>query len=321
MLCLGIIIPQALGIELDYVWLSVVALAMLSVLVPLFVLMKESPRWLVTQGKYLQARRVLSWLRGCNVDVEPELDEIKALVVNEEKLTISELFRVFFTRRVLHPMALSILLMFFQQFDGVKPILYNGQLIFEQAGVDNAAILTAVIIGGVPCLCSIPMAILIDVLGKKTFLILGSILMCFGLVALSVQDLLKNEPYCNPPDDPKCENNLQPLVIAALIIFMIGATSWAVIPILMTSEMLPLRIRGMGVGVAVWFYWLFAVIVLLSFGSYQDSVKPWGAFLTYAIINLVAVLFVSVFLPETKGKSLEEIEQIFNARRRKYALL
>jgi len=294
---------------------------MLMVLVPLSVSLKESPRWLVGHGKYLQASRVLSWLRGRKADIKKELEEIKTRVDNEEKLTVSELFQLFFTRPVFHPVILSILLMFFQQFNGIKPIMYNGQSIFERAGVENAATMTAIVIGGVPCLFSIPMAILVDILGKKIFLISGSIMMCLSMVALSVQDLLKNEPYCHQPDDPKCIENLQPLAIAAMIVYMIGGTAWAVIPWLMASELIPLRVRGIGVGITAWFYWFFAMAVLLPFGTYQNLVRPWGAFLSFAIVNLIAAIFVTVFVPETKQKSLEEIEQMFNGHQRHYISL
>jgi len=317
----GILLPQAIGIRLNYAWLSVVALALLMIIVPLSVSLKESPRWLINHDKSLQASRVLTWLRGPNYNVEEEQKEIEVQTASNERLNVSDIFQTFFTRPILHPMILTILLMFFQQFTGIKALIYNGQFIFEQAKVKNAATVTAITVGGVFFLASILVAVLVDALGRKIVLASGSIVMCLSMIALSTYDLLRNEPYCHPPDDSKCKDGLQPLAITAMITFMIGASAWGAVPWLIASEIIPLRVRGVGIGISACFNWLFTMIILLSFGSYQDAVKPWGAFLSFAIINLLSSIFVIVFLPETKGKSLEETEQYFNPSQKQYVSL
>jgi len=321
MAAFGVLLLQAIGIKLHYAWLSVVALTLLIIIVPLSVSLKESPRWLIYHGKSLQASRVLAWLRGPNSNVENEQKEIEAQTAGEERLNVSDIFQTFFTRPILHPMLLTALLMFFQQFTGIKALMYNGQLIFEQAGIKNAATITTITVGGAFFLASILVAVLVDALGRKIILVCGSIVMCVSMIALSAYDLLRNEPYCHPPDDPKCEDGLQPLAITAMITFMIGATAWGAVPWLIASEIIPLRVRGVGIGIGACFNWLFTMIMLLSFGSYQDAVKPWGAFLSFAIISLLSSIFVIAFVPETKGKSLEEIEQYFNPSQNQYTSL
>lgn len=321
-IAVGVLIPQALGTRLHYVWLCVVALAILLVLVPLSTTLKESPRWLICHGRNVQARRVLAWLRGPNYNVELEQDEIAAQLFGKQNLTIAEVLKEFTTRPVLHPIILSILLMVIQQFTGIKAVIYNAQSIFEQSGVEDPATMTAITIGGVMVMAAIAGAILADVLGRKKLLVSGNIIMCLSMAVLSAYDLLRNEPYCHPPDDPKCRDDLQPLAIAAVIFYIIGfSIAWGALPWLTTSELVPLRVRGIGVGVVHFFTWILSMIVLLSYGSYQDVVKPWGVFLSFAIINLLSVAFVTVFIPETKGKSLEEIEQYFNSHQRHYISL
>jgi len=321
-IAVGILLPQALGIELDYVWLSVAALAILLVLVPLSTTLRESPRWLISHGRNAQARRVLVWLRGPDYNVELEQNEIETQLLGKQKLTAFEVFKAITSRPVFHPIILSILVMFIQQFSGIKAVIYNSRSIFEQAGVDNAATVTATTIGGVMVIAAIPGAILTDLIGRKILLVSGNIIMCLSMAALSVYDLLKNEPYCHPPDDPKCKDNLQPLAITAMIVYMIGfSIAWGALPWLIASELIPLRVRGIGVGLVSCFNWTFSMLVLLSFGSYQDTVKSWGVFLSFGIINLLSIIFVTVFIPETKGKSLEEIEKNFNFHQKQYVPL
>ena len=319
----GILLVQALGIGLHYEWLCVIALAILLVYVPLSSLtLRESPRWLISFGKNMVAGKVLAWLRGPDFDVNQEQMEIEAQLASEEKLTLLEQLRTFSTRPVFHPLILAMFLMFFQQFSGINAIIFNGQSIFEQAGVSNAAVVTAISIGAVQVVATLVGVILTDIVGRKILLSIGGITMSVSLVVLSVYDFLKNEPYCHPdanPPDSKCKDNLQPLAITAMMFYIVGfSIGWGALPWLLASEIIPLRVKGAGVGIATCFNWICATIVLLSFGSYQDNVEPWGAFLTFAIICFLSVIFVLVFVPETKGKTLEEIESHFNHGGKQY---
>ena len=310
----GVLLVLALGIGLSYDWLCVVALAAML----LFVLLTsatlyESPRWLISQGRDLQACKVLMWLRGPSFDVRKEQTDIKTQLNNEGNLKIIERIRALATRPVLHPLILAMLLMFFQQFSGINAVVFNGEEIIKQAGVSNAAVMAAITIGFTQVVGSLIGVILNDIVGRKVLLVISGITMFLSMICLSIYDLLRNEPYCDPPDDPKCKDNLQPLAITAIIFYITGfSVGWGGVPWLMASELIPMKVRGIGVGIATCVNWLCAVIVLISYGSYEDLVMPWGAFLTFGVICLFSVIFVVVFTPETKGKSLEEIELIYN---------
>jgi len=325
-LTVGTLLVQALGIRLHYQWLCVIALAILLVYVPLSAMtLKESPRWLISFGRNMMAGKVLAWLRGPDFDVSREQTEIETQLSREEKLTLLEQLRSFSSRSAYHPLILAMFLMFFQQFSGINGIILNGESIFKQAGVSNPAMITAISIGAVQVLATLVGVILTDIVGRKFLLTVGGIAMCLSLAVLSVYDFLKNEPYCHPdavPADPKCKDNLQPLAISAVMVYIVGfSIGWGALPWLLTSEIIPSRVKGAGVGIATCFNWICATIVLLSFLTYQDTVQPWGAFLTFAIICFFSVIFVLVFVPETKGKSLEMIESHFNHTGKQYTPL
>ena len=313
---IGVLLVQALGIKLNYEWLCIGGLVIMLLFVPLTSMtLRESPRWLISQGRNLQAGKVLAWLRGPNFNVNKEQMEIEAQLASEETLTLKEQMRVLATRPAFHPLVLAMLLMFFQQFSGINAVIFNGQQIIEQAGVDNAAVMATITIGIAQVVATLIGVILTDILGRKVLLITGGIIMCLSMAVLSVYDLLKNEPYCHPPDDPKCKDNLQPLAITAVMCYIVGfSIGWGALPWLMASELIPMRVRGTGVGIATFVNWTCAAIVLGFFGSYQNLVEPWGTFLTFCVICLLSIIFVAVFTPETKGKSLEEIEGHFNRR-------
>ena len=315
----GTLLVQALGIKLDYVWLSVVGIILMVVFAPLASwTLKESPRWLVIKGERTKAINTLHWLRGSDYDIDLEVQEIETQLASEEK-SLAETVRTICSLPVLHPIILSVLLMFFQDFVGYYAVIFNGEEIFEGAGVSNAAVITFISIGLVQFIATFIGAFLTDIFGRKLLLIIGSITMCLGMMGLSAYDFLKNEPYCDPPDDSKCKNNLEPLAISAMIVYMSGfSIGWGALPWLMTSEMIPTRVKGPGVGIVTCISWVFTVIVLSSFGSYEEVVKPWGTFLTFAVFSLISLFFIAIFLPETKGKSLEEIERRFNRNRNQY---
>ena len=165
-------------------------------------------------------------------------------------------------------------------------MIFNGQQIIEQADVSNAAVMAIITIGVAQVVATLVGVILTDhdILGRKILLITGGLTMCLSMAVLSVYDLLNNKPYCDPPHDSKCIDNLQPLAITAVMFYIVGfSIGWGALPWLMASELIPMRVQGAGVGIATCVNWICAAIVLGFFGIYQNLIKPWGTFLTFCI--------------------------------------
>ena len=323
-LTIGVFAVQAFGIGLEYEWLSVIALVVLAVFVPLVTTLVETPRWLISRGRNLQANKVLLWLRGKSYSVTIEQNEIEVQIASEDKLTFRQSLAELRNRAVYHPTILALSLMFFQQFIGINAVVFNAEKIFEQSKVSNAATVASLAVGGVQVIATFVGFLLTDVLGRRILLIGGGAIMTLSMVSMGTYGYVTNEPYCNP-DAPNnvnfttgCVEHLQPLAITSIMFYIIGfGIGWGALPWLMSSEIIPMRVRGFGMGLATLTNYGCAAIVTGAFEGYQDAVQPWGTFWSFAVMCFLSIIFVAVFIPETKGRSLEEIERYFHHRYRK----
>lgn len=310
----GIFCAEFIGNYVTYYWLSFIPLAITCLFVLMMIRLKETPRWLISRGRIAEARTILIWLRGPKYDVDKEISEIEEQLESEEKLSISELVQEFKKRSVYYPVLLAVVIMFFRQFNGIMAILFYVEEIFEQAHIRQPGLISPLATGGVQIVTTSFIVVLLDIVGRRVLLMLSAGVMCLSLLSLGVYEFLTNEPYCHPPDDPKCKEHLYPLAIASMAGCMLGfSLGWGAIPFLVTSELIPLRVRGAGVGIATCVNWAGAIIITGTFKNYEQVVKPWGVSWSFSLMCFLAVIFVAVFLPETKGRSLEQIESYFKS--------
>ena len=326
---LGIFTVEASGIGLEYEWLSVIALSVFAIFIPLITTLVETPRWLISKGRNPQAGKALLWLRGRSYAIAKEQREIEQQLASENKLSIWESFQAFKTKPVLHPMILSLSLMFLQQFSGINAIIFNAQKIFEDSRVSNPAVVASLAIGSVQVVATFFGLLLTDVLGRKFLLITGGFVMACSMGGIGTYAYFTNKPYCHPDlsingsatTSIGCKDNIQPLAIASMMFYIIGfSIGWGALPWILSSEIIPMRVRGVGMGIATFANFSFAAIVTGAFESYQKAVYPCGTFWSFGFICFLAIIFVAVFIPETKGKSLEEIERYFYLRHGKALL-
>lgn len=146
--------------------------------------------------------------------------------------------------------------------------------------------------------------------------------MTCSMAGMGTYAYLTNEPYCHPDTSTSvnfttthCVKNLEPLAITSMMCYIIGfSIGWGALPWLLSSEIIPMRVRGIGMGIATFVNFSFVAIITGAFEDYQKAVRLWGAFWSFGLMCFLAVIFVAVFIPETKGKSLEEIERYFYLR-------
>jgi sugar porter (SP) family MFS transporter len=252
----------------------------------------ESPRWLIVQNKNRKAG--LAVLKRVNPGFsEKELDSLVKEIENSGNQKNKR--QKFFTRKLLKPAFLAFFIAFFNQLSGINAILYFAPRIFEMTGLEaQAALLQSVGIGITNLIFTFMGLWLIDRLGRRTLLYIGS----FGyIVSLGLTTWAFTSG--NPGIVPVCIFAF----IAAHAISQ-GAVIWVFI-----SEIFPNRQRAFGQSLGSFTHWFFAAALTLVFPLMAEAWKPqliFGLFLGMMVLQLVWVRF---FVPETKGASLEELER------------
>jgi MFS transporter, SP family, galactose:H+ symporter len=262
-------------------------------------LIPNSPRWLVSRGQMDQARAVMNRLRAPE-QVEGELSEIKH-IAEQQKGHWSELFSPYLRVAMIVGVGLAIA----QQITGINTIIYYGPTIFKFAGMSSAsvAILASVGVGVVNVVMTVVSLQLIDRIGRRPLLLISLAGMTLSLFVLGLAFSL-----------PQWTGSLG--VIAVIVVMTyVGSFAVGMGPIfwLLISEMYPLRIRGRAMSVATVANWGANFIVALTFLTITQVLGKAPTFWLYGAISIGTWIFSFFLVPETKGKSLEQIEAHWRA--------
>lgn len=280
--------------------------------VPFFLLMlgtSETPRWYMTRGRSEDAKKALRKLRGKNTNIEEEFHD---LVVSQNAADrsggpiITQLFASKYTRAVL----ISLALMLFQQLSGINAVVFYAAKIFEMAGSTIDKNLASIIIGLVNFASTFIAAAIIDKLGRKLLLYISSVTMIITLVALGA--------YFYVRDIGIDVSAFGWLPLASLVLYVLGfSIGFGPIPWLMLGEILPSKIRGTAASLATGFNWTCTFLVTKTFQNIIAAICMYGTLWLFASFCLLGLFFVIFFVPETRGKSLEEIEKKLTGGSRK----
>ncbi|MDT8912520.1 sugar porter family MFS transporter [Amycolatopsis sp. PS_44_ISF1] len=262
----------------------------------------ESPRWLaVNHHDEPGAKKVLTGLRGSEAAAEAELSDIRAgaraAAENEEPLRL----RMLTGGRLRKVFVVGLLLVFFQNFVGINTIIYYAPTLLTNVGFGSSgAILANVGIGAVNMLMTLPAMRLIDRAGRRPLLLVGALGMCGAMILLAVANLvgLTKGPL------------LLGLTLAGIAVYVASfSVSWGPVQWVALPELFPLRVRAAAVGVCVVFNWLFNLVVALVFPPLLAGFGAGPNFLFFAVTTALAFVFVKKLMPETKGRSLEDLER------------
>ncbi|XP_063570584.1 solute carrier family 2, facilitated glucose transporter member 6 isoform X7 [Pongo abelii] len=281
-------------------------------------------------GKDEEALRALAWLRGTDADVHWEFEQIQDNVRRQSSRVSWAEARA---PHMCRPIAVALLMRLLQQLTGITPILVYLQSIFDSTAVLLPPKDDAAIVGAVRLLSVLIAALTMDLAGRKMLLFVSAAIMFaanltlglyihFGPRPLSPNSTagLESESWgdlAQPVAAPAGYLTLVPLL--ATMLFIMGyAMGWGPITWLLMSEVLPLRARGVASGLCVLASWLTAFVLTKSFLPVVSTFGLQVPFFFFAAICLVSLVFTGCCVPETKGRSLEQIESFFRTGRRSF---
>ncbi|MEC0209265.1 sugar porter family MFS transporter [Paenibacillus ehimensis] len=256
----------------------------------------ESPRWLIKQGRPVEALPILLKIHGDDLARQEVLDIKESF--KQENASLRQLFSPGLRTALLVGVVLAVL----QQVTGINAIMYYAPEIFKEAGAGtNASLVQTILVGLINFLFTILALWLIDKAGRKALLLVGSALMTVSLLVIGIAF--------------HSGQTSGPLVLVSILVYVAAfAISLGPVVWVLLSEIFPNRIRGRATAIASMSLWAADYIVSQSFPPMLNTAGPAMTFWIFGVLSLVTFLFTWRVVPETKGKSLEEIEAVWSAK-------
>lgn len=295
--------PFLLHIFHTEVWRSMLGMSFVPSVLFLLILflIPESPRWLILKNKEEESLSILTRTAGSLARAQKELSNIKQSLGNEVKSNWSELFKPGIRKAVMIGAAIAIL----GQFMGVNAVLYYGPSIFESSGLSgDDSLFYQVIVGLVNVLTTIIAIFIIDKVGRKKLVYFGVTGMIVSLCLIAL--------YFNFGIQMQLSNVLLLICFLAYIFFCaisISAVIWVLL-----SEMYPTKVRGLAMSAAGFALWFGTYLIGQLTPWMLENLSPSGTFILFALMCLPYMYIIWKLVPETTGKTLEEIEEYWKVK-------
>jgi sugar porter (SP) family MFS transporter len=279
-------------------WMFIVGVFPAIIMLIGMLFLPETPRWLIAKGFEEKGRSILKKVEDPDL-VEESIQKIKDdIAIKNESASYRELLKPWLRA----PLFIAIGIMFFQQATGINTIIYYSPKIFKMAGISsNTATIIPSLITAVFVLAATGISIyLMDKVGRRKIFFIGIIGMVISLIATGLSFHLGAD----------LGSNLKYFALVTILLynsffaFSLGPLGW-----LLISEVFPLKVRGAGMSIGSVTNWLVNAIVAFTFLKLVNALTPAGAFWTYAVVGVGAIIWGYYYIPETKGITLERIEE------------
>ncbi|CAN0920699.1 Sugar transporter ERD6 [Linum grandiflorum] len=290
----GFSVAFFIGSLISWRTLSLIVIPCIVQLIGLFFI-PESPRWLAKLGKEKEFRTALQRLRGENVDISQEADDITVSHI------VKQVKEAGLQTKNAYPLAIVVGLMILQQLGGNSGLAYYIGTVFTKAGFPTTIGSTSLSIIQIPV--NLIALLIMDTFGRRTLLMVSSAGACLSLLLVSVSFHLKELHYL--------DELTALLVFVGLLGYMTTfAIGMAGIPWILMSEILPIDVKASGGSLVTLTNWSMSWLITYSF-NFMLEWSSAATFFTFAAINALAIWFTWKLVPETRGRTLEEIQSLF----------
>jgi SP family galactose:H+ symporter-like MFS transporter len=267
-------------------------------------ILPESPRWLMLKGRKERAVTVLRRTLNSQEEIDAEIGEIEEALHGPQGAGFGIILRGYFFKVLL----VGVLLQVFQQLVGINMMIYYSPTIFGYAGMTG--LLAMMTVPTVNMLFTFPAIHLVEKWGRKKLLYVGAVAMLITMLAsgFAFQSI-------GSVSDPSLIGGApKTLLLISVIVYIFGfAVSWGPVVWLVCSEIFPLEGREVGMTITTMVNWTFAGLVMANALTFMKTYGNASIFYVFAGLCALAIVFVALFVPETKGITLEELE--FNLKK------
>jgi sugar porter (SP) family MFS transporter len=282
-------------------WMLGVGMIPAAVLLVGMLPLPESPRWLLAKDRRQDALGVLRRIRHEEHNPEAELAEIEAVHKMQAGVSYQDLFRP----SVRPALVVGVGIAFINQMVGVNAVIYYAPTILKDAGFSSsAAILATTGVGILNMLVTLCALLLIDRVGRRPLLLVGISGVLLALIVLGAAYLLPGGP-----------SGAGFLLVAGLLVYIASfAASLGIAIWLLNSEVYPLEVRGKGAAAGAFTHWVLDFVIASTVLTLIATITPTGMFWFYGLFAILGIIFVLRRVPETKGKTLEEVSEELASR-------
>lgn len=301
MVTVGILFVYVLGREVDAFVLSLVCGIVPLVFGVIFFFMPETPLYHLQKREHDKAKASLQWFRGQHYNVDSELQDMQATLdeAARQKLSIKEAFS---TRAAKRGLIIAFGLMIFQQLSGVNAVIFYTSKIFIAAGSTLEPAIATIIVGVIQTVATFISTLIVDRLGRRILLLISDSVMALCSLLLGVFFILDKQGEAG--------SSLGWLPLTSVCIFIVVfSLGYGPIPWMMVGELFPPHIKGFASSLSCLLNWILAFLVTKFFSDLVTEFGEHTTFWIFCVISIIGTLFVFFIVPETKGKSLDEIQR------------